>query len=286
MLSWASDGRAVDYFLGISAALVGTLFTAALTTDNPTSIPWVRVWPRAAFGLAFSFIVWFCFAAVACLSLDRTVEWLGSHGAATRTTVGVAVGLTVPQLRLAQRLVRQSWYRHRISSVLAGLLVWLSETTRIYPDKIIAREERKIGDKILTAGLASIVAVDKLYEFHLVGIILRLSTSLPGGRAKAARLSLVRNPAIKVKSLMRHLGAVGCVQAVSVAANDPSAILPGWPSAMRDRRNSHDRRAETTGQQIERRKLPFGRRRMDHPAAAAVLGLDLDHRSVRRTSRL
>jgi len=192
-----------------------------------------------------------------------------------RVVIGAGTGLLVPQLRLAQRIVRRSWYRYRWSALLASVLVWFSETTRIYPDKIVAREERKLGDRILDSGDAFLKAIDRLYEFHVVGIVRYASSRrVPMRRRTAGRLSLVRNRAIKVKYLLRYLGAVDALAALRVTAEEPDAILPSWPAKTGDRRGHGNRRASAQKPAVDQRFIPHGRRRMDPPTSARVLLLE------------
>jgi hypothetical protein len=271
------------YVVGVFVAVSLTLSVAAAATDNPSSIPWVAVWRRAAFGLLCSFVAWFGLATLLCWALEVFLLRLQAHiPPAACIAVGAVVGVVVPEMRLAQRLVRQSWYGNPVGAALAKLLVSFSEATRIYPDKIVTREERKIADKLLSGGLPNVIAISKLYEFHLVGIILHAAKGNSKGRRKAATLALLRNPAIKLRYLMRYLGAFACAHAIDVVAADNNAVLPGWTTP--DRRAIHDRRGFTQSDAQERRCFPFGRRKFDSPSAAAVLSLDVDYRTIRQST--
>lgn len=261
------------YVLGASVSIAGTLCWNALRTDNPAAIPWCDVWRRAAFGVACSFFAWLLLTIVICVGIEH-VDAVGRWRLSLlgRIVVGAAIGLAIPQLRLAQRIVRRSWYRYKLSALLASVLVWFSETTRIYPDKIIAREERKLADHVLESGETFLKALDRLYEFHVVGIVRYASLRCaPMRRGQARRLSLVRNRAVKMKYLLRYLGAMACLEALRVTEQEPDAILPSWPAKTGDRRHSGNRRASTRNPPVEHRSMPHGRRKMDSPTSSRVL---------------
>jgi hypothetical protein len=263
---------ALSYLPGVTIAIGFTLGWNLLRVDNPARILWRRAWHRAAFGIACSLVAWSLIAMGICLALDAALPTDGWNTRG-RLLVGAAAGLVAPQLYLAHRLIRRSWYRDPWSAAFAAVLVWYAEGTTLYPLRIITREERKVADHILESGDAALTAVDRLCELHLVGIVRQVSVRCkPEERAWSARLARVRNRAIKVKYLLRYLGATDCLDAVRITAKEPDAIMPSWPAGAGDRRGSHNRRVGALDAPVERRLvLPKGPRRMDPPGATRVL---------------
>jgi hypothetical protein len=235
----------------------------ALRVDNPARISWVRIWRSAALTLAARFlVVWllsFTLASALCIGLipEPARPFLG----------GVLAGscaFLLSQLYVAVKVVRQSWYNHAVWGNVAGLLVRLSDNTILSASRFIAAEERLVADRLLYFQPGVLVAVDRLYEYCVGGMAIQMWS---GSRATAAknahRTWLVRNPAIKIKYLMRFLEADGCTQALMMIARSPEVIFPTWPTAAGERRLTVDRRTAVVGPSLERRSQGGGRRRRD-----------------------
>lgn len=177
------------------------------------------------------------------------------------------IGLVIPNLVWLSYLPINPSDKQEITDSYArvfGAMVNLKEWTSGYVDKIIKREEREQLKKSLPNGPEA--GVLRAFEFHVVEIAEQASATY--GDPNPFNLFKIRNPHIKNWHLLRYLGFRRWTYLLEQIRNDASIIYPEWSDADLERRNTPDRRIQTSVHSKQagvKREMPWGRRKSDLP---------------------
>ena len=107
----------------------------------------------------------------------------------------------------------------------------IDESTHMYLAKVIAREERRISYDLLKGPdtHARLRAVDRLFEFHAVEIArIVAATSVASDVDRSTDILKIRHQHVKLKLLLRHLGASTTSQQIRLLVQSPDALGAGW----------------------------------------------------------
>jgi hypothetical protein len=259
-------------YFGVAVGVFASIFIHCVSVKNPAQIPARQIWFRAFFGVSLFFLIW---TAVVVLVLGVMARWtkFSELGPLSTWIAGFVIGVGVPLLRVPEAAVT----RRRFSGPLRFItvqLVALTEVTRNYVEKIIAREERKVADDILKGKVitAPDIVLDRLYERHKVQIVQqRMASESAARRPDAFSLLFTKARSVKCQLLGRHLGVVRLVSGLQEHAPNVGQLFPTWPASEGCRRKRR-RRQRTLPYKADRRtQYPYGRRHTDPPALMAEL---------------
>lgn len=237
----------------LAGVIISLIFTIEITVKNPSTVPFLRILKRALFGLVLFVLVWFVVASTAYSLV--VLKWGDSISPGAGRVIGLFTGLILPQFHLQNVPMQPRWFAQPFRFV-AILLVKFTEATTLYFETVVNREERKLVDDLLTGKLTDNyeIAIDRLYEFHSLFILLNLGRNLPkADHRKALGVVECANTALKCTLLLRHLGWTAIHDVKSIGAN-PLQLLPTWP-LVRDRRVLRDRRQSDAGYNPDRRRV-------------------------------
>lgn len=260
----------------LSAVAFGVLLAfglISLSTDNSARIPRRRIIWGALPGLVVFFLIWVVFSLlVALLALNlpvlRNLDPIGTW--IFQASVGVATPSIV-------REIKNNWLGRSTGVVSRAVLVILQiidEKSSLYFGRKIRQEERKADFEVFKDDDGSVThAIDKLFEFHLVGIAQETARRCADERRKRVLgLFKVHDPHVKFKLLLRYLGYKDCLKSVQVVKEKPEVILRSWPKGEPDRRQGRDRSINSKGAPSQAMP-PYGRRKSDSPYVQSfVLG--------------
>jgi hypothetical protein len=272
--------------LAVAFGVLLALGAVTFSTENPARIPLQRIILRALPGLSLFFVIWVVLSFLIA-SIVSNIPKVPQFQGVGRWISFASVGLATP---LLVRQIKNSWFGRRTTTLLLFLLIILQiidEKTALFLGKVISEEERKADFAALkNDDDRAAHAIDKLFEFHLVGITQDIAHRSPDKAPKRVLdLFKVHNVHVKFKLLLRYLGYEDCLNAIQIVAETPGIILRSWPEGQADRRRGHDRRVNPKAEPGQR-KLPYGRRKSDSPYVHSFVLGEIGEQFPQETSKL
>lgn len=220
--------------------LAGCLLSVRLNlrwTENPSNIPARRIILRALPGLILFTSIGFALSVLALIVVNDVPHL--NEAIRTAWPLPLLIGFVVLQLPRLKDLILTLNFARKYR-FLTGCAQVLDEWSRLYLNKIIDREERKLDLELMQPdhdGCRD--AVHRLFEFHLIAIARAESLRLKAqgeNRRPALNVFKIRAAEVKFKLFLHYLGYERAAGAIREIAADPIKLYTAWPRSAADRR--------------------------------------------------
>jgi hypothetical protein len=236
--------------VAVALGVLLSLVIGVSSADNELRVPLFAILrvsgPRLlAHWLAFTVLASaFLFVAGGIQVGALTLLGLQSHQMPVdvRSVIALAVGLVMPWSPPAGAWVARVPFLRLLSGAAGGFRDNLKrEVTRA-----TEYEETREVTRLLASDRHSL-AVDKLFELHLFGVLARLPRSSTSSLSALDAVCRTRDRGAKISMLVRYLGVAILKSDLSDIAANPDKVIPSW-------RGPGDRRSHSDNRTAHRRR--------------------------------